>query len=936
MIRSSTVLLVALVTPLTLCGAAMAGADPKTRPSTRQEAEFFEARVRPVLARHCFECHGPKKQKSGLRLDSRSALFRGGDSGPVVVAGDPANSLLVQAVRQKGALKMPPKGKLPPQAVEVIATWVKMGMPWPEEKTASSSDDSQQRHWAFQAVKMPPVPDVQGRTWCRTDVDRFILARLESKSLSPAPAADKRTLIRRATFDLIGLPPTPEEVAAFEADPRPDAFARVVDRLLASPHYGERWGRYWLDVARYADTKGYVFFEENDYPWAYTYRDYVIRAFNDDLPYDRFVLEQLAADQLLLGPDQRPLTALGFLTLGGRFMNNQQDILDDRIDTVTRGLLGLTVACARCHDHKFDPIPSKDYYSLYGVFAGCVEPTVPPLFEEPPQTPAYAAFAKELQARQQRLAQFVRTKHDELIQSVRTRLAEYLLAAHATQDQPNMQDFMLIAEGNDLNPHMVIRWQSYLRQTRKNRHPVFALWHGCAALPAEDFEQTTRGLCARFLSREGRIQPVNPLVLRAFATRTPRNLAEAAERYRELLNGVDRLWQQALADSAATGKPSPAALPDPAQEELRQVFYGIDSPTNIAINPVGDLDLLPDRPSQAKLQELRKAVETWRATGPAAPPRAMVLEDAPKPYPARVFIRGNPNNPGEDVPKQFLAVLSGSDRKPFEHGSGRLDLARAIVDRRNPLTARVLVNRIWLHHFGKGLVHTPSDFGLRSEPPTHPELLDYLAARFMQNGWSIKHPHRLIMLSAVYQQESDDRPACRAVDPENNLLWKMSRTRLDFEATRDALLATAGALDRRIGGRSFKDLMAAQSTRRTVYAYLDRLNVPGLFRTFDFPSPDASSPQRDVTTVAPQALFLMNNPFVLEQARRLLRRPEIASETDVARRVERLYHQCYGRGPSADEVKMGLDYLKMSKQEAAGWERYAQALLLANEFVFVD
>ena len=276
--------------------------------------------------------------------------------------------------------------------------------------------------------------------------------------------------------------------------------------------------------------------------------------------YDRFVLEQLAADQLPLGPDQRPLTALGFLTLGGRFMNNQQDILDDRIDTVTRGLLGLTVACARCHDHKFDPIPSKDYYSLYGIFASCTEPTVPPLFEEPPQTPAYAAFAKELQARQQRLAQFVRTKHDELIQSVRTRLAEYLVAVHAMQDQPNMQDFMLIAEGNDLNPHMVIRWQSYLRQTRKNRHPVFVLWHACAALPAKDFEQTTRGLCARFLSKEGGTQPVNPLVLRAFATRTPRNLAEAAERYRELLNGVDRLWQQALADSAATGKPPPTAL----------------------------------------------------------------------------------------------------------------------------------------------------------------------------------------------------------------------------------------------------------------------------------------------------------------------------------------------------------------------------------------
>jgi hypothetical protein len=377
----------------------------------------------------------------------------------------------------------------------------------------------------------------------------------------------------------------------------------------------------------------------------------------------------------------------------------------------------------------------------------------------------------------------------------------------------------------------------------------------------------------------------------------------------------------------------PPALPDPAEEELRQVFHGTESPTNIAMNPVGDLDLLPDRPSQAKLQELRKAVETWRTTGAGAPPRAMVLEDASTPYSPRVFLRGNPNNLGDEVPRRFLALLSGRDCKPFHDGSGRLELARAIVDRRNPLTARVMVNRIWMHHFGNGLVGTPSDFGLRSEPPTHPELLDYLAGVFMENGWSIKHLHRLIMLSAVYQQRSDERPECKRIDPENSLLWKMNRRRLDFEATRDALLAVAGSLDDRTGGIPMKEFTNQTSTRRTVYALIDRLNVPGLMRTFDFPSPDATSPQRATTTVAPQALFLMNNPFVLEQARRIVQKPELAGEKDLAQKIDRLYRLLYGRPPSPDEMRLGVAYVG---QSAAALETYTQALLLTNEFVFVD
>jgi hypothetical protein len=894
--------------------------------------EFFEARVRPVLAEHCWSCHGPAKQRTGLRLDSRAALLRGGDHGPAVVPGDPDNSLLVKAVRRAGDVKMPPKTPLPSAAVEALAAWVKMGAPWPQGRAAAGpvADDAWKRHWAFQPVRDPPPPAVRDTRWPRTTVDRFILAKLEEKGLTPSPEADRRTLIRRLSFDLLGLPPELAEVDAFVNDPAPDAYERLVDRLLASPHYGERWGRHWLDVARYADTKGYVFFQESDFPWAYTYRDYVIRAFNEDLPYDRFLVEQLAADRLPLGADKRPLTALGFLTLGGRFLNNDQDILDDRIDVVCRGLLGLTVTCARCHDHKFDPILQQDYYSLYGVFASSVEPTVPPLFQEPPRTDEYAKFEKELRAREQKLIEFVQAKHAELVSAAKARSAEYLLAAHALRGQPSTEDFMLIADGGDLNPRMLQRWQAYLRRTRQGHDPVWAPWHALADLPEKDFAARAAELCAR-LGQPDPARPINPVVAKAFAGRPPGSLKEAAQRYGELLNAADKLWQEAVQRG-----PAPAGLPDPAEEELRQVFYGPDAPPNVAMNPVGDLDLLPDRPSQAKLQELRKAVETWRVTGPGAPPRAMVLEDAPTPYQPRVFLRGNPNNPGEAVPRQFLGVLAGDRRRPFEHGSGRLDLARAIADRGNPLTARVLVNRVWLHHFGQGLVRTPSDFGLRSDPPSHPDLLDHLATAFMNGGWSVKKLQRLIALSAAYRQRSDDRPECRRVDPENVLLWKANRQRLDFETTRDALLAMAGTLDGTVGGPSVKNVTDLSARRRTVYGYLDRLNVPGLYRTFDFPSPDATNPQRAATTVPQQALFLMNNPFVLECARKLVRRPEVAAEPDVGRRVERLYRLVYGRAPAAEETALAREFVGAAPGTPVAWERYAQALLLANEFVFVD
>jgi hypothetical protein len=794
-------------------------------------------------------------------------------------------------------------------------------------------------HWAFRPVHRVSPPPVLSHTWPRTAIDHFILASLERAGLSPAPPAEPSVLLRRVTFDLLGLPPTPEEIDSFLHDASPEAYERVIERLLASPHYGERWGRHWLDVARYADTKGYVFFEEKEFPWAYTYRDYVLRSFNEDLPLDRFVIEQLAADLVLRqvgnsSPGRDALPALGFLTLGARFMNNTPDILDDRIDVVTRGLMGLTVSCARCHDHKFDPISTKDYYGLYGVFANTVEPTVPPLFFEPAHTPQYEAFEKELQKRERYYAVFVQARHAEVTRGAITRMQDYLLAAHELRDRPRSDDFMFIADPGDLNPTMTLRWKAYLDRARKSRDPVLAAWHALAELSEAEFAGRAARVLATLEERS------HPLVLRAFQENPPKSLKETAQRYAELVNSIENADRRrlalpkllkALGFCPSTVESTAPVRPDAATDALRQVVHGPDSPPNWPLHAIDDLALFPDRAGQGKLQELRKAVEEWRIKGPGAPPRAMSVEDAASIREARVFVRGNPNNLGPTAPRQLPEFLTAGKPAPFQRGSGRLELAQAIVNPENRLTARVMVNRIWLHHFGQGLVRTPSDFGLRSEPPTHPELLDWLAAEFMASGWSIKHMHRLILRSAVYQQSADGNSG----DPENRLLARMNRRRLDFEATRDALLAVSGRLDRSVGGPPMRDLLGPEANRRTLYAHLDRLNLPGLYRTFDFPSPDATSPQRDATMVAPQALFLMNNPFVADCAKRMLQRPEVLLTTTADQRIARLYALAFGRSPTASEHSLAQRFLGMAPAPA-DWERYVQALLISNEFVFVD
>ena len=776
---------------------------------TPSQSEFFENKIRPLLADNCYKCHSSQseKVKGGLLLDSRDGILNGGDSGAAIVPGDPEKSLLIKAVRYTDPdLQMPKKAKLADDQIAALEQWVRMGAPDPRTATAvaaqKSPGASKTNHWAWQPVKSSAVPTVGDNGWGQSPIDNFIFAKLAEKNLKPNPLADKRTLIRRATFDLIGLPPTPEEVQAFVDDTLPDAFAKVVDRLLASPHYGERWGRHWLDVARYSDTKGQPrrFFEDNLNPFAWTYRDYVIRSFNEDKPYNIFILEQIAADRLSTSQrNPTNLAALGFLTVGDHFMGMQNDVLNDRIDAVCKGFLGLTVTCARCHDHKFDPIPTKDYYSLRGIFDSCVEPKLKPVVSTVYVTADYAAYRDE-------------------------------------REKLGQEEANLTAE---------------LPKLRKSK------------------------------------------------------------------------------DKEAVKE---------AQRTLQRVEHGI------------------------AMLEL---------TNTAAPMRAMTLEDAARGHDSPVFIRGEAGSRGEIAPRRFLQVLSPANRQVYTNGSGRLELAFAIANKNNPLTARVMVNRIWEHHFGAGFVPTPDDFGTMSEPPSHPELLDWLAMNFVTNGWSIKKIHREIMLSSVYQQTSASNPRYTEIDPGNRLLWRANTRRLEFEPLRDSLLAIGGTLETNLYGRPLPPGRAAESNRRTIYSLVDRANIPDVWVNFDFADPAMVTGQRYQTTVPQQALFLMNNPLVISLAKRLVAVKEFKDgETDEAK-LKYLYERIYQRLPEPMELQLGLEFVnatqllgdepnlvaaevpvrlnpngKPAKRQPVGalkkavpltaWQEYAQALLQGNETSFVN
>lgn len=891
------------------------------------DRDFFEARVRPVLAEHCLSCHAAgKATESNLRLDTRAGWTQGGDRGPSIKPGDPDGSLLIKAIRHNHAdLKMPPDGKLKPAQIAALEEWVRRGAPDPRVEVAKSKEPSAAdiaRHWAFQPLQPPRLPDrLSGIP--RTAVDAFVLDALGELQLPLAARADRRSLARRTWFDLAGLPPEWTEVESFAGDDEPDAFARLVDRLLASPRYGERWGRHWLDVARFADTKDGVLMYGDDRvrPYAYAYRDYVIAAFNSDLPLDRFIHEQLAADLIEPKVADNHLAALGFLTLGRLFDNNVHDVIDDQIDVVSRGLLGLTIGCARCHNHKFDPIPTADYYSLYGVFASSEAPLVPPRLD--PHARGSAKFEETFTNLERDLNTMLDQQYELLSETARQRAGDYLVQVATTPPDPlETAIFFLSLAPTDLRPPMIGRWRVYVAQRSAAGDPVFGPWNDLLAIDDQRISSDAPAVLTRWRERGG----VNRLVLEALSRATLASRGDIARAYGDLLK---RTYDESKVAGATVSA------------EQRQLLDVLVTPESPAYFPKRLTRQYMSRKETdafgGKIQQLDKLA----VQDASAPPRAMVLFDAPRSYDPHVFLRGNPSRLGIAVPRQTPGLVAGAGRRPFQQGSGRLELAQAITASANPLTPRVLANRVWLHHFGEPLADNPSDFGLRTPRPLLLPLLDHLASSLVRDAWSLKVLHREIMLSDTYQQTSAPSAEALARDPENRRFSRMNRRRLELEAMRDTLLAVSGRIEHVLHGRPVNVAGDSTNRRRTVYGLVDRQSVPGFYRAFDFANPDQTIERRSSTTVPQQALFVLNSPFLIEQARSLAARPEVAAAPDATAQLEALFRIVLQRPPEADERQALLEFAAADRTTAprstlSPLEQLAQILLLTNELMFVD
>ena len=756
-------------------------------------------------------------------------------------------------------------------------------------------------HWAFKPVKLPVPPNLDS-DWPNKNIDRFILAKLIENGMQPASRADRRTLIRRLSLDLAGLPPAPDKVKLFVNNNSPNAYRDLVDQFLSSPRFGERWARHWLDVARYADTKGYLAGNQARlFTHSYTYRDYVIDAFNKDLPYDRFIIEQLAADKLDIVDDKQSLAAMGFLTLGRRFLNNPHDIIDDRIDVVTRGLMGLTVSCARCHDHKYDPVPSADYYSLYGVFASSHEPKEKPFISESSDPIKRASFQKELKRRENNLKSYEKAQYDRIRQQVKKQTGDYIWAAHrATKIEAGKIDEL--ARKSKLDPDVTRRWMNYLSERRKANDIIFSAWFALAEIDEKSY-----------------VSQVQSVLSRSSLNNVPKPVLEA-------------FGQSLTLEAAAKAFGKLCVEAEDSQLILHEVVYSDSSPAKLSDS---DVWRIMEVAGKEGIRSRRRKFDELEGEHPGAPNRAMVMIDKASPYNPYIFIRGNPGIKGPNVPRQFLKVLSYENRKPFSNGSGRLEMAKAIVSFDNPLTARVMVNRVWMQLFGQGLVNTPSDFGVRAELPSHPKLLDYLASEFISNGWSIKELIRSILLSSTYQQGENLHSKYAEIDPSNRLIWQMNRRRLDLESMRDSILSVSGNLNLRQGGRSEKIENKPDANRRTIYGFIDRQNLPDLFRTFDFAGPDTSCGRRFTTTIPQQPLYLLNSPFIEAQATRLIE-SESVQEVDGDERIRIIFQQVYQREPMAWELESAKMFIEDFVPASAAWHRFAQALLVSNEMMFVD
>ena len=795
-----------------------------------QSPDLFETKIRPVLASSCYRCHSSKMKSpmGGLVLDTKAGLLKGGDSGPALVPGKPSESRLLAALSYQDAdLQMPPSGKLASPILESFERWIAAGAVDPRVDAATTttaplkgmSVELGRRWWAFQPVQESPTPKLRATTWPRRKLDHYLLAKLEEKKLAPSPRADARTLVQRAYIDLLGLRPTYDEVEAFVNDKSPDAFAKLIDQLLASPHYGEAWGRHWLDVARYAEDNPTSEATNPPYAYAWRYRDWVIEALNRDEPYDRFIKLQLAAD-LLPGTPREDLRALGYLGAAPVYHKDQRlsldviytfltDDWDERVDAVSRGILGLTVACARCHDHKFDPIPTKDYYGLAGVFASTMR-SERPLFEVDPQ----------VEARYQWLDR---------------RLFDLAYSRNVLTGEPTT------VIGSE---ERVVIWKKEIAELRAEA-------------------ETLR------------------------------------ERYPKLVQNLEKYWRE------------PPARPVPAPKLP-------DAPEVVADSTGRRRPGASAEPFMNTVYDAAQYVDGSDANYTWIHYKAGESRDLP------VLLRGSVTSPGEVTPRHFLSVLSKTDPK-LGPGSGRADLAQKLFTDGAPLAARIIVNRVWGWHFGKPLVATPSDFGTQGEKPTHPELLDDLAARFIQNGWSLKWLHREIMLSATYQQSSVRRPDGDKVDQANSLLWRMNPQRLGIEAYRDSILRVAGNLDDKLYGLS-QDLDLETNRRRTIYGRVARGGLNGLLKIYDFPDASQTSPGRDLTITPLQQLFVMNGTFLRAQAQLLAKNLQ---ETDRAAQVKELYRKILARDPTPKELDLAMSYLTHSDVD-----EYAHVLLSTNEVMF--
>ncbi|MEO8097014.1 MAG: PSD1 and planctomycete cytochrome C domain-containing protein [Acidobacteriota bacterium] len=900
-------------------------------------SDFFETKVRPVLAASCYSCHS-SAPLGGLRLDSAENMLKGGSRGPAVVAGDPEKSLLIQAVRHSDAkLKMPMGGsKLKDNEIADLTAWIQAGAVWPKTAVAAVTSSAsaayvipaeRKQFWSLIPLKPVTPPAVKDAKWAKTTIDKFVLGKLESEGLKPVAQASKRDLLRRATLDLTGLPPTLEEIKAFEADNSPDAFAKVVDKLLASPQYGERWGRAWLDVARYGEDdyrslnpnpRGYF-----PYPNAFMYRDWVIQAMNDDMPYDQFVKAQIAGDLMDEKTRYKTLPATGFLGLGPWYFDNgavevtRADERHDRVDVVTRGFLGLTVACARCHNHKYDPIPQTDYYSLAGVFLNTD-------YHEYPRVPKatldkFLMVQDQVDKKNKRLQEMQTDLSNQLSETLVLQTSNYLQGVFDISG-PQKRDIATVVESRKLDYELMSRWVAYMAKVT-DKYKAKEAWQAFMKKPgaapqakklADEFQaDVIRVMIARRdLDEENEIiydQSLETTKKKKRANK-PNEFKTNDDfcpncglRLKNMSESDNNFWTEIFQREIRDAE-DPAAMM--AAGNNRQGTPGV-----VLFRGWG-LESRIGAGDQARMATLKTEIDEQRKQLEPAYPYIHGVQDKEKMVDLELAIRGNPENLGDKVPRHFLSVFADGEPEPFKNGSGRMELAEDIL--KQPIAMRVIVNRIWKGHFGTGIVDTPSNFGIGGERPTNPELLEYLAQSFVKSGMSMKSLHREMMLTSVYQLSSGTDEANFAKDSGNRFYWRAEHRRMDAEQVRDSILYVSGNLDKASGGPS-TDLTPA-NLRRTVYGKVSRYKLDTYLQLFDFPSPQISAEKRFVTTVPLQRLFLMNSDFVQIEAEELAKR--IMAEPNNRARITKVHQLVYGRNPTEEEITLGLEYLSSEPLKA--------------------